>query len=114
MVARRGEVWWAALARPEGSEPGYRRPVVILQIDDFNESPIQTVVVVAITSNTRLAQAPGNVLGRARDLGLSKPSVVNVSQVATIDKQRLLERVGRLPSRLLADVENGVRLVLGL
>lgn len=110
----RGEIWWAGLGRPEGSEPGYRRPVVILQIDDFNASPIQTVVVVTLTSNTRLAKAPGNVLCRQRDTGLTKPSVVNVSQVATIDKRRLLERVGSLPGRLLAEVEDGLRLVLGL
>ena len=114
MVARRGEIWWAALGRPEGSEPGYRRPVLILQIDDFNESPIQTVVVATLTSNTRLAQAPGNVLCRKRDTGLTKPSVVNVSQVATIDKKRLLERMGSISGRLLAEVEDGLRLVLGL
>jgi len=107
----RGEIWWAALGRPTGSE---RRPVVILQIDEFNASPIQTVVVAALTSNTRLAKAPGNVLCRQRDTGLTKPSVVNVSQVATIDKERLLERVGSLPGRLLAEVEDGLRLVLGL
>jgi mRNA interferase MazF len=114
VVARRGEIWWAALGRPEGSEPGYRRPVVILQIDDFNESPIQTVVVATITSNTRLAQAPGNLLCSKRDTGLAKPSVVNVSQIATIDKRRLRERAGTLSARLLAEVENGLRLVLGL
>lgn len=111
---RRGEIWWAALGRPAGSEPGYRRPVVILQINEFNESPIQTVVVVTITSNMRLAQAPGNVPCRTRDTGLKKTSVVNVSQVATIDKKHLLERVGTLPGRLLAEVEEGLRLVLGL
>ena len=110
----RGEIWWAALGPPEGSEPGYRRPVVILQIDDFNASPIQTVVVAALTSSTRLAKAPGNVVCRQRDTGLTKPSVVNVSQVATIDKRRLLERVGSLPTLLLAEVEDGLRLVLGL
>ena len=110
----RGEIWWAALGRPEGSEPGYRRPVVILQIDEFNASPIQTVVVAALTSNTRLAKSPGNVLCRQRDTGLTRPSVVNVSQVATIDQRRLLERVGSLPGRLLAEVEDGLRLVLGL
>lgn len=110
----RGEIWWAALGRPEGSEPGYRRPVVILQIDDFNASSIQTVVVVTLTSNTRLARSPGNVMCRQHDTGLTKPSVVNVSQVATIDKRRLLERVGGLPPRLLAEVEDGLRLVLGL
>jgi mRNA interferase MazF len=110
----RGEIWWAALGRPEGSGPGYRRPVVVVQSDDFNESPIQTVVVVTITSNLRLAKAPGNVLCRRRDSGLAKPSVVNVSQVATIDRRRLLERVGSLPGRLLAEVEEGLRLALGL
>jgi mRNA interferase MazF len=114
VVARRGEIWWVALGEPRGSEPGYRRPVVVLQIDRFNESLIQTVVVATITSNARLARAPGNVACGRRDSGLTKPSVVNVSQVATIDKQRLLERVGRLPARLMAEVENGVRLVLGL
>ena len=111
---RRGEIWWVALGEPRGSEPGYRRPVVVLQIDRFNESLIQTVVVATITSNVRLARSPGNVACGRRDSGLSKPSVVNVSQVATIDKQRLLERVGRLPARLMAEVEDGVRLVLGL
>ena len=93
---------------------GYRRPVVILQIDDFNEGSIHTVVVATLTSNTRLAQAPGNVLCRKLETGLTKPSVVNVSQVATIDKKRLLERVGSLPARLLAEVEGGLRLILGL
>lgn len=111
---RRGEIWWAALGRPEGSEPGYRRPVVILQTNEFNESPIHTVVVVTITSNLRLAQAPGNVPIGKRDTGLAKSSVVNVSQVATIDKKRLLERVGTVPGRVLTQVEEGVRLVLGL
>jgi len=110
----RGEVWWAALGQPTGSEPGYRRPVVLLQTNAFNESPISTVVVVTITSNLGLARAPGNLRCRQRETGLSKPSVINVSQVATIDKSRLLERVGALPNRLLTKVEDGVRLVLGL
>jgi mRNA interferase MazF len=114
VVARRGDIWWAGLGRPEGSEPGYRRPVVILQSDDFNESPIRTVVVATLTSNLHLATAPGNVLCAKRDTGLSKPSVINVSQVATIDKRRLLERVKELPARLMTEVEDGIRLVLGL
>ena len=111
---QRGEIWWAALGRPTGSEPGYRRPVVVLQTNEFNDSPIRTVVVVAISSNLGLARAPGNVRCRKRETGLSKPSVVNASQVATIDKNRLLERIGALPGRLHAEVEDGVRLVLGL
>ena len=111
---RRGEIWWAALGRPFGSAPGFRRPVVVLQTNDFNESPIRTVIVVAITSNLELAAAPGNVLCRRRDTGLSKTSVVNVSQVATIDKRALVTRVGALAAPKLALVEEGVRLVLGL
>jgi mRNA interferase MazF len=110
----RGEIWWAALGQPFGSAPGFRRPVLILQTKDFNESAIRTIVVVAITSNLDLAAAPGNVLCRRRDTGLSKNSVVNVSQVATIDKQALLSRVGTLAPPKLAQVEDGVRLVLGL
>ena len=111
---RRGEIWWATLGQPFGSAPGYRRPVLIVQVDDFTESPIRTVVVVAITSNTRLAAAPGNVLCSRRDTRLSKNSVVNVSQVATIDKRALLERVGVLTAAKFRRVEDGVRLVLGL
>lgn len=114
VTPRRGDVWWAALGTPFGSEPGYRRPVLILQTDDFNQSPIGTVVVVAITSNLKLAGAPGNVRCGKRQTGLAKPSVVNVSQVATIDKRRLLERAGSLDGRLLAGVEDGIRLVLGV
>ncbi|MBI1815291.1 MAG: type II toxin-antitoxin system PemK/MazF family toxin [Deltaproteobacteria bacterium] len=111
---RKGEIWWAALGQPFGSAPGFRRPVVILQTNSFNDSPIRTVIVAAITSNLDLAAAPGNVLCRRRDTGLSKNSVVNVSQVATIDKQALLNRVGTLAAPKLAAVEEGLRLVLGL
>ena len=87
---------------------------MVLQTDEFNDSPIRTVVVAAITSNLALARAPGNVRCSKRETKLAKPSVVNVSQVATVDKSRLLKRVGVLPGRLLAEVEDGVRLVLGL
>ena len=111
---RRGEIWWAALGQPSGSAPGYRRPVLILQTNDFNESRIHTVVVVALTSNLGLAQAPGNVLCRRKDTGLSRSSVVNVSQIATIDKQALLKRAGALSVPKLARVEAGLRLVTGL
>lgn len=111
---RRGEIWWAVLGQPFGSEPGYRRPVLVVQTDDFNNSPIRTVVVVAITSNLSLARAPGNVLCRRKDTGLSKNSVVNVSQVATIDRRALLERVGILAAPKLVRVEEGLRLVAGL
>ena len=111
---RRGEIWWASLGTPSGSESGYKRPVLILQINDFNEGPIRTVVVLTLTSNLSLAEAPGNVRCGRRQTGLSKPSVVNVSQVATVDKRRLLERVGALDGKTLHRVEEGVRLLLGL
>ena len=111
---RRGEVWWANLSPPGGSEPAYRRPVLIVQIDPINESRIQTLVVLAFTSNLRLANAPGNVLCRRRDTGLSKDSVANVPQLATLDKSWLERRVSTLPRHLLSQVENGLRLFLGL
>lgn len=113
-MIRRGEIWWANFPEPTGSEPGYRRPVVVVQINDFNEGSIRTVIVVTITSNLRLAGAPGNVLCRKKDTGLPRESVVNVSQTATINKAQLTHRVGALPSSLMQEVEKGLRLVLGL
>ena len=111
---RRGEIWWVSLRRPKGSEPGYRRPVLVLQSDEFNQSRIRTVVVAAITSNVALAQAPGNVLIRPRESGLAEDSVVNVSQIVTIDKTALDDRAGSLTPRAIEEIEDGVRLVLGL
>ena len=111
---RRGEIWWADLAAPRGSEPGYRRPVLIVQANSFNRSLIQTVIVAAITSNVGLAEAPGNVLIPARSSGLPRDSVVNVSQVLTLDRGYLTGRVGMLPQRLQAAVDAGLRLVQGL
>lgn len=111
---RRGEIWWTSLGRPRGSAPGYRRPVLVIQSDSFNESRIQTVVAAAITSNTALARAPGNVAIRSRESGLERESVVNVSQIVTIDKAALEDRAGILTSRTMEEVEDGIRLVLGL
>ena len=111
---RRGEIWWAALGSPAGSAPGYRRPVLILQANEFNESRLRTVIAAAMTSNLRLADAPGNVRCRPQETGLDKPSVVNVSQIATLDKKNLGKKAGRVSGRVLARVEDGVRLVLGL
>ena len=110
----RSEVWWAELGPPSGSEPGYRRPLLILQANEFNESRLRTVVAAAITSNLRLAAAPGNVRCRPQETGLSKPSVINVSQIATVDKSSLREKAGSVGGRVLTQVEDGVRLVLGL
>jgi mRNA interferase MazF len=111
---RRGEIWWADFSQPFGSEPGYRRPALIVQADAFNQSVIATVVLVPLTSDVALASAPGNVLCRPRETGLRHPSVANVSQVTVADRRRLVERVGALPPRLLTQVDEGLRLVLEL
>ena len=114
MVIRRGEIWWASLPDPVGSEPGYRRPVLVVQSDEFNQSRIATVIALSITSNVRLAQAPGNVLLPRKATGLSKDSVVNISQIVTVDKGLLDERISTLPVKLLKQVEDGLRMVLVL
>ena len=110
----RGAVWWAELPDPVASEPGFRRPVVIIQSNAFNRSRIKTVIAVVLTSNLRLAAAPGNVLISAADSGLPKDSVANVSQVITVDKRFLSGRSGKLPSRVMKELDRGLRLVLSL
>ncbi|MGH9324576.1 MAG: type II toxin-antitoxin system PemK/MazF family toxin [Vicinamibacteria bacterium] len=110
----RGDVWWVDFGQPFGSEPGYRRPVVVMQSDPFNRSRIDTVIVVPMSSNVQLAAAPGNVLCRSKHTGLRKPSVANVSQLAVIDRRRLQEKVGAIPAQLMSQLEDGVRLVLAL
>lgn len=114
MVVQRGEIWWAELEEPRGSEPGYRRPLLVVQADAFNRSRIQTILAVVLTSNLRLVEAPGNVLVPKRVSGLPKDSVANVSQVITIDRDMLVERAGKLTGSVIGDVENGLRLVLDL
>lgn len=109
---RRGEIWWADLADAVGSGPGYRHPVLVVSTDPFNDSRISTVIVCVLTSNLRLARAPGNVQVSAHETGLPKDSVVNVSQVLTVDKVVLSERVGYLAPDRLQDVEEGLRTVL--
>lgn len=114
MVVERGQVWTADLGEPEGSEPGYDRPVLIVQSDAFNRSRLQTVIAVVLSTNLRLVEAPGNVLIPARTSGLRKDSVANVSQVITIDREFLRELAGRVRGQFLEDVEKGLRLILGL
>lgn len=108
-----GEVWWAGLPAPEGSQPGYRRPVVVVQGDAFNRSAIATVVSVPLTSTMRWADAPGNVRLDARSTGLPRASVANVSQVVALDRSILTERVGKLPRSKLDLILGGVDIVLG-
>lgn len=108
-----GDVWWADLPDPRGSAPGFRRPVVVVQGDAFNRSRIATVICVPLTSNTAWAEAPGNVLLRRRSTGLDRDSVANVSQVVTLDRTVLSERVGKLSSAKLDLVLAGIDVVLG-
>lgn len=110
----RGEIWWADLPEPRRSEPGFRRPVLVIQAGSFNRSCIQTVIVAVISGNLLLAEAPGNVFLPARATGLPRDSVVNVSQLLTLDRLFLSEQVGALPPRLQAAVDAGLRLVLEL
>lgn len=112
MVIEQGDVFWLSLGGA-GSEPRGRRPVVVVQHDRFNRSAISTTVVAAITSNRRLAAMPGNVRLKKGEAGLPRPSVVNVTQLATLDKARLTERCGKLPARRLESIIAGLALVLG-
>lgn len=111
---RRGEIWWATLPEPNGSGPGYRRPVLIVQADAFNRSQIATVVVAVVSSNLPLAEAPGNVLVKAKRSGLPRDSVVNVSQLLTLDRGLLTQKMKSLGGMEMAQVEHGLRMVLDL
>ena len=114
MVINRGEIWWANLDEPIGSDPGYRRPVLIVQSDSFNHSKINTLVVLVITTNLKLAESLGNVLLTSRQSGLSKDSVVNVTQLFTIDESLLTEYVETLSEQKMEQVDKGLRLVLSI
>ena len=113
MVISHGDVWWAELPEPTGSSPGFRRPVVVVQGDALNRSRIATVVCVPLTSNLKWADAPGNVRLAPRFTGLSKESVANVSQIITLDKSLLTERVGNLPQAKVRSILSGIDVVLG-
>ena len=110
----RGEIWWANLPESTGSMPGFHRPVLIVQSDFFNVSQIQTVIAAAITSNLQLLLAPGNVFLDASETGLPKDSVVNVSQIITINKSFLTEKITQLTPAKMQEIESGLRLVLSL
>lgn len=111
---KRGEVWWASLPAPTGSGPGFRRPVLVVQSNPFNGSRINTVIVAVITSNVALADAPGNVRISKSDSGLAKPSVVNVSQIITIDRTFLTQKVRSLNADAMRRVDEGLKLVLAV
>jgi len=113
VAVAQGEIWWAELVDPIGSAPGFRRPVVIVQGEPLNRSRIATVVCVPLTSNLLWGDAPGNVVLAARATGLPKDSVANVSQLLTIDRNALRDRVGRLAPKHLAQILTGIDVVLG-
>ncbi len=112
MVINQGDIYWVDLGEPSGSAPGYRHPHVVIQNNVFNQSRINTVVVCVLTSNLRRAEAPGNVLLEAGEGNLPKQSVVNVSQLYTVDKRDLVEFIGRLSQQRMRQVLAGVMLVL--
>jgi mRNA interferase MazF len=114
VVIARGDIYWVDLAEPEGHEPAKRRPVVVVQSEAFNQSLIGTVIVVALTSNTQAATKPGNVFLPAADSGLNRDSVANVSQILTMNKYELIDRVGQVPFAHLRQIDTGLRLVLDL
>ena len=113
MVVAQGEVWWAELPEPQGSEPGFRRPVVVMQGDSLNRSRIMTVVCVPLTSNLNWADAPGNVALTPRLTGLPRKSVAMVSQIVTLDRDVLTECTGKLPRTKLQLILSGLDIVLG-
>jgi mRNA interferase MazF len=114
MVIGRGEIWWATLPSPQASEPGYPRPLVIVQADSFNRSRLRTVIAAIITSNLRLADAPGNVRLTRRQSRLPRESVINVSQLVTVDRSFLTRKVARLSPREIAKLDAGLRTVLAV
>jgi mRNA interferase MazF len=111
-VIAQGDVWWADLGSPQGSAPGFRRPVVVIQGNALNRSRLATTVCVALTSNLKWAAAPGNVLLDARATGLAKDSVANVSQLVTLDKSVLTERTGKLSRKKVDLILSGIDVVL--
>ena len=110
----RGDVWWADLGLPRGSAPALHRPVVIISADSYNRSELRTVTVVVLTTNARLASLPGNVALPADAVGLEGDSVVNVTQIATIDRAAVTDRIGAVPDWLMAKVDAGLARALDL
>jgi mRNA interferase MazF len=109
---KQGDIFWIDFGEPKGSAPGYRHPCVVVQNNVFNESKIASVVVCALTSNLKRVKAPGNVLIRKGEGNLTKDSVVNISQIATVDKTDLVEKIGSLSAMKIADIINGVKLLI--
>jgi len=112
VVINQGEIYWINLGEPSGSEPAYIRPFVVIQNNIFNKSLINTVIVCAVTSNMKRAQSPGNILLLSGEANLPKQSVVNISQIYTVDKRDLMERIGTLSPERIRQVIEGLDLIL--
>ncbi len=112
MVINQGDIFWVDLGEPSGSSPGYRHPHVVIQNNVFNKSRINTVVVCVITSNLKRANAPGNVLLKKGEANLPKQSVVNTSQIFTVNKRDLDEKIGTLSSERVGQILAGINLAI--
>ena len=112
MVAQRGQIWWADLGEPRGSGPGYRRPIIVIQANSFNKTNLSTVIVAIVTSNLDLGDMPGNVRLTTGTTGLDNDSVVNITQLLTVDRADLVEYVGSVSDRKMDQIDRGLRLVL--
>ena len=110
----RGELWWADFGIPFGSELGYKRPVLIIQNDFFNNSKINTTIVIPLTTNLLLADAPGNILITKHESRLKKDSVITISQIEVIDRQRLIEKITKLDRAIIERIENNILFILGI
>jgi len=110
----RGELWWADLGIPFGSEPGYKRPVLIIQNDFFNNSNINTTIAVPLTTNLLLAEIPGNILITQNESKLAKDSVIAIPQIEVIDRRRLLEKIAKIDRSIIEKVENSIMFILGI
>jgi mRNA interferase MazF len=110
----RGEIWWADYGIPYGSEPGYRRPVIIMQNDLFNNSKINTTIVAPLSTNLLLAGVPGNISMNKKDSKLTKDSVILISQIGVIDKERLIEKVSTINKETMKKIEDNIMFVLGI
>jgi mRNA interferase MazF len=110
----RGELWWADFGIPFGSEPGYKRPVLIIQNDFFNNSKINTTIVIPLTTNLILADAPGNILIKKHESKLKKDSVITISQIEVIDRQRLIEKITKIDRTIIEKIENNIMFILGI
>ena len=111
---KRGEIWWTNLGAPSGSEPGYRRPAVIVSANEFNKTTINTLIVVFLTTNAARARDHGNLWLTPRQTGLPQPSTLNITQISTVDRRVMSEKVGRLSDNIMAQIDDGLRLVMGL